>query len=86
MADMVRTLSTATVPELAITSIDVSSLDDDGALNAWLDEHDANFVLLRPDFYVFGTAENADSLGTLFHSLQSCLISTAPQSLTSAGH
>ncbi|QAY78107.1 bifunctional 3-(3-hydroxy-phenyl)propionate/3-hydroxycinnamic acid hydroxylase [Sphingosinicella sp. BN140058] len=41
-------------PELNITLIDVDALGD--ALSRWLDRHGVDAVLVRPDFYVFGTA------------------------------
>jgi 3-(3-hydroxy-phenyl)propionate hydroxylase len=42
---------------------DVSSFGETGALAAWLDSRNARSVLVRPDFYVFGTAaELPDSL------------------------
>lgn len=42
-------------------SAEVGSLVDiDGAYAAYLEHHDADHVLVRPDFYVFGTGRNAD--------------------------
>nr|WP_029622625.1 bifunctional 3-(3-hydroxy-phenyl)propionate/3-hydroxycinnamic acid hydroxylase [Sphingomonas elodea] len=38
------------------TRVDAGSLDDGGALLAWLDRHEIDAVLVRPDHYVFGTA------------------------------
>lgn len=35
--------------------IDVATLDDGGAVAAWLDARQVSAVLVRPDFYVFGT-------------------------------
>ncbi len=38
-----------------ITAIDIATLDDGGALRAWLAAHDTPAALVRPDHYVFGT-------------------------------
>lgn len=48
--------------QLGINVTNAASLNDQGALLRWLDEAGANMVLVRPDFYVFGTADNADEL------------------------
>jgi len=42
-----------------VTVIDLAELDDQGAIAAWLADHDADAVLVRPDHYVFGTGEAA---------------------------
>ena len=42
--------------------IDVSSLEDGGAVAAWLDARHARAALVRPDFYVFGTGAEAQPL------------------------
>ncbi|TCM19737.1 3-(3-hydroxy-phenyl)propionate hydroxylase [Novosphingobium sp. PhB165] len=39
-----------------VTRVSASTLPDNGAVMAWLDAHDADAVLIRPDHYVFGTA------------------------------
>lgn len=49
-----------------IAVVDVSKLDDDGAIGAWLASRDARTVLVRPDFYVFG---RSDDVGALLASL-----------------
>ena len=36
--------------------------DRDGRLTAWLAEHGAQAVLVRPDFYVFGSADSAEDI------------------------
>ena len=41
--------------------IDVGTLEDDGAIAAWLDMHGADAVLVRPDHYVFGTSRGDGS-------------------------
>jgi 3-(3-hydroxy-phenyl)propionate hydroxylase len=43
--------------------------DSDGALGRWLEAKGASAVLLRPDFYVFGTAASADEVVTLIRDL-----------------
>ncbi|NMN05681.1 MULTISPECIES: bifunctional 3-(3-hydroxy-phenyl)propionate/3-hydroxycinnamic acid hydroxylase [unclassified Novosphingobium] len=40
----------------AITRVVAASLEDGGAVTAWLDRHEIDAVLLRPDHCVFGTA------------------------------
>jgi 3-(3-hydroxy-phenyl)propionate hydroxylase len=43
-------------PGVPLRCIDVSTLADGGALQDWLQARAARAVLVRPDFYVFGTA------------------------------
>lgn len=46
-----------------VTRVDVSALDDGGAVRAWLDSHGIDAALVRPDHFVFGTAlETASEL------------------------
>jgi 2-polyprenyl-6-methoxyphenol hydroxylase-like FAD-dependent oxidoreductase len=47
--------------------------DVDGRLTAWLADHDVHAVLVRPDFYVFGSAPSATALPELLDDLQSQL-------------
>jgi 2-polyprenyl-6-methoxyphenol hydroxylase-like FAD-dependent oxidoreductase len=47
--------------------------DVDGRLTAWLSEHEAHAVLVRPDFYVFGSVRAADQLPALLDDLRSRL-------------
>ncbi len=54
----------------AVTTIDIDTIDDGGALAQWLNDRGAPAVLVRPDHYVFGTgmpaaliAARAASLG-----------------------
>lgn len=44
--------------------------DADGRLTAWLREHGAHAVLVRPDFYVFGSARDAADLPALIEDLR----------------
>ena len=41
-----------------VAVVDVSALSEAGVIARWLDERDAAAVLIRPDFYVFGTSSN----------------------------
>jgi 3-(3-hydroxy-phenyl)propionate hydroxylase len=43
-------------PGVPLGCIDVSTLADGGELTNWLEARAARAVLVRPDFYVFGTA------------------------------
>ena len=47
--------------------------DVDGRLTAWLSEHEAQAVLVRPDFYVFGSVRAAEELPALLDELRSRL-------------
>lgn len=52
------------------TASDATSLGDlDGDLTAWLAQHSAAAVLLRPDFYVYGVAQNASDAARLLTEL-----------------
>ncbi len=44
--------------------------DADGRLTGWLREHGAHAVLVRPDFYVFGSAADATDLPALIDDLR----------------
>ena len=45
-----------------ISVIDVRSLADNGAVAEWLDRRGVSAVLVRPDHYVFGTANDSAAL------------------------
>lgn len=62
--------------DLSIT--DASSLPDNGVVHQWLKDNKVRAVIVRPDFYVFGTA--SDSIATLFDSLTQQLQSSAKES------
>jgi 2-polyprenyl-6-methoxyphenol hydroxylase-like FAD-dependent oxidoreductase len=47
--------------------------DCDGRLTAWLSEHNAHAVLVRPDFYVFGAAASAHAVPELLEDLRTQL-------------
>jgi 2-polyprenyl-6-methoxyphenol hydroxylase-like FAD-dependent oxidoreductase len=57
-----------------IASLDPASrggvADADGRLTAWLDAHGAHAVLVRPDFYVFGSAASDTEVPTLIDDLR----------------
>ena len=56
--------------------------DTDGRLTAWLAGHDVHAVLVRPDFYVFGSARSPEELPALLDDLRTQLhiTSTSPTS------
>jgi 2-polyprenyl-6-methoxyphenol hydroxylase-like FAD-dependent oxidoreductase len=47
--------------------------DIDGRLTAWLSQHNAHAVLVRPDFYVFGGAASSHALPELLEDLRTQL-------------
>jgi catechol 2,3-dioxygenase-like lactoylglutathione lyase family enzyme len=68
----------ALVDALAMTVVSLDDVRDvDGQLTAWLREHDAHAVLVRPDFYVFGSAESPARLGELLDDLRVSLSATS---------
>jgi resorcinol 4-hydroxylase (NADPH) len=46
-----------------------AAIDLDGVLSAWLEEHGAAAVLIRPDYYVFGAVTSARALPGLVNDL-----------------
>ena len=67
---------------LAALDVTVASLDPaapggvadvDGRLTAWLADHGVHAVLVRPDFYVFGSAHSANAVPELLDDLRSQL-------------
>jgi hypothetical protein len=44
-----------------------------GELAGWLAQHAAIAVLLRPDFYVYGIARQADDVGRMIEDLDAAL-------------
>ncbi len=62
--------------EASLTSVSVDALlvtERDGVFRRWLDEIDAVVVLVRPDHYVYGTANNAAQLQSLVDALYKTL-------------
>jgi 3-(3-hydroxy-phenyl)propionate hydroxylase len=47
--------------------------DLDGRLTGWLREHDSHAALVRPDFYVFGSAASGDDVPALVEELRARL-------------
>jgi hypothetical protein len=50
-----------------------SGMDMDGRLRAWLEDHAAHSVLVRPDFYAFGSASSPAATGRLIEQLDSSI-------------
>ena len=63
--------------DMSVASLDPAAPggvhDVDGRLTAWLTEHGAHAVLVRPDFYVFGSCPSPGELPDLLDDLQSQL-------------
>jgi hypothetical protein len=54
--------------------------DVDGRLTGWLVRHAASAVLVRPDFYVFGSADGAEAVPALLDDLRAKLeINSTPR-------
>jgi 2-polyprenyl-6-methoxyphenol hydroxylase-like FAD-dependent oxidoreductase len=60
--------------------------DIDGRLTAWLAEHGAHAVLVRPDFYVFGSVTSAEDVPALLVDLRSQLELTSTPATSGALH
>lgn len=73
--------------DMSVASLDPSVpggvADVDGRLTAWLADHSVHAVLVRPDFYVFGSAPSATALPELLDDLRSQLQLTSTS--TTAG-
>jgi hypothetical protein len=63
--------------EVAVASLDPAAphgvSDRDGRLTAWLSEHNAHAVLVRPDFYAFGGAASPEAVPALLDDLRTQL-------------
>jgi hypothetical protein len=63
--------------DMAVASLDPAApqgvRDADGRLTGWLAEHGAHAVLVRPDFYVFGSASSPSELPELLEDLRAQL-------------
>jgi len=57
-AERARALCGERVRGLEVEVIDVSTLDDGGAVRDWLEARCVRAAVIRPDFYVFGTADD----------------------------
>ena len=78
---------------LAALDVSVASLDPgapggvrdlDGRLSGWLAEHGAHAVLVRPDFYVFGSCSSPGELSDLLDDLRSQLHLTSTSATAGA--
>jgi 2-polyprenyl-6-methoxyphenol hydroxylase-like FAD-dependent oxidoreductase len=58
--------------------------DRDGRLSAWLAEHNAHAVLVRPDFYVFGAARSPQAVPDLLQDLRTQLNITLTPAISGA--
>ena len=58
--------------------------DCDGRLTAWLSEHNAHAVVVRPDFYVFGGAASPEAVPALLDDLRTQLHLTTTPSIAGA--
>jgi hypothetical protein len=55
-------------------TVDAGSIRDaDGDLNDWLAARGAVAVLIRPDFYIYGVAGSAGTLGAMIEELAAAL-------------
>jgi 2-polyprenyl-6-methoxyphenol hydroxylase-like FAD-dependent oxidoreductase len=63
--------------DMSVASLDPAApgglRDLDGRLTAWLTDHQAHAVLIRPDFYVFGSCPSAGELPELLDDLRTQL-------------
>lgn len=63
--------------EVSVASLDAEGphgvRDSEGRLTTWLAEHDLHAVLVRPDFYVFGSAASTEELAALLDDLRTQL-------------
>ena len=74
--------------EVTVASLDADLpqgvRDLDGRLSAWLSEHGTYAVLVRPDFYVFGSARSPEQLPALLDDLRKRLHVTPTPATTGA--
>ena len=50
--------------KIGASNADCDAIDVEGTYAEWLSSIDANYVILRPDFYVAATAKNAEELNS----------------------
>jgi 2-polyprenyl-6-methoxyphenol hydroxylase-like FAD-dependent oxidoreductase len=77
--------------DMTVASLDPGApngvTDVDGRMTAWLAQHRAYAVLVRPDFYVFGSAPSAEDLPALLEDLGTQLhITRLAAAAGSGGH
>jgi 2-polyprenyl-6-methoxyphenol hydroxylase-like FAD-dependent oxidoreductase len=64
--------------ELPISLVEITAeMDVEDAYSAWFDAHGCTAALVRPDFYVFGTAADADGTRSLVRRLRALLTNEA---------
>jgi 2-polyprenyl-6-methoxyphenol hydroxylase-like FAD-dependent oxidoreductase len=64
--------------ELGASLVEIDEeLDRDGTYRAWFDAHGCTVALVRPDFYVFGTAVSAEHTPALIDRLRTALMTPA---------
>lgn len=64
-----------------VTLINPATLDDGGAIAAWLAARDVDAVLVRPDHYVFGTSRGAQGAADLVARRDALIAGTTPQEI-----
>jgi 3-(3-hydroxy-phenyl)propionate hydroxylase len=77
LAEQAAASWTALLPGIELSTIDLGTLSDGGALRTWLEARGARVVLVRPDSYVFGTSR--ENVGELVERLARALGRMAPQ-------
>ncbi len=74
--------------DMSVASLDPAApggvVDVDGRLTTWLADHGVHGVLVRPDFYVFGSAPSANALPELLDDLRSQLQLTSTSATAGA--
>ena len=74
--------------EATVASLDPAAphgvRDCDGRLTAWLSQHNAHAVLVRPDFYVFGGAASPETVPALLDDLRTQLNITSTPATSGA--
>ena len=76
-ADVSASPTLAALSALDLTIVDAAALDDGGVVGRWLKLRGARFVLVRPDFYVFGVAN--EDLAALLMQARTALHLHAPK-------
>jgi 2-polyprenyl-6-methoxyphenol hydroxylase-like FAD-dependent oxidoreductase len=73
-ATLLDTGGAAFLRELGTSLVEIDEeLDRDGTYRSWFDAHGCSVALVRPDFYVFGTAVGAEHTRALIDRLRTAL-------------
>ena len=64
-----------------VTLSEPATLDDGGAIAAWLAARDVDAVRVRPDHYVFGTSRGAQGAADLVARRDALIAGTTPQEI-----